>query len=69
MLFFVVQHEDGVFHDFVLEPVDLDDGKLFLGVGRVLDAQGRVVDYELGLLWFNWIFLNYKTFTALSYAI
>ena len=48
MLGFGVEDQEGVFHDFVLETVDLDDCELLLGLRGILNAESWVVDDEFG---------------------
>lgn len=50
MVFLGVQHDDRVFHNTVLEVIDLHHCELLLWLGRVLDAESWVVHHQLGLL-------------------
>jgi hypothetical protein len=44
VVFLGIEHQDGVFHNFVLEAIDLNDCELIVLFGRVLNTQGRIVD-------------------------
>ena len=58
MLFFVVEHQDGIFHDFVLKSIDLDHSEVLLRMWRKLDTQSRIMHHEFGLLRLNRVFLD-----------